>query len=170
MLFRSITLLLPPLRERKEDIPSLVDYFLQKYRSELGKEIQAVNPAALQKLQGYSWPGNVRELENIIKRAMVLARGNMILPDDIQISISEGLHLLPGEEQAQAGQGGFWEKTFREGKGKVLKDLEKMAIERALQFSGGNQKKAAENLGISRTTLRAKMAEYKIKSEKSHEP
>lgn len=157
-----ITLLLPPLRERKEDIPSLVDYFLQKYRSELGKEIQAVNPAALQKLQGYSWPGNVRELENIIKRAMVLARGNVILPDDIQISISEGLHLLPGEEQAPAGPGGFWEKTFQEGKGKVLKDLEKMAIERALQFSGGNQKKAAENLGISRTTLRAKMKEYGI--------
>jgi len=164
-----ITVLLPPLRERKEDVPPLVNYFIQKYRGELGKEIQAVNPAALQKLQGYSWPGNVRELENIIKRAMVLARGNMILPDDIQISISEGLHLLPGGEQVPAGEGGFWEKTFREGKGKVLKDLEKMAIERALQFSGGNQKKAAENLGISRTTLRAKMAEYKIKSEKSHE-
>jgi len=159
-----ITVLLPPLRERKEDVPPLVNYFIQKYRGELGKEIQAVNPAALQKLQGYSWPGNVRELENIIKRAMVLARGNMILPDDIQISISEGLHLLPGGEQVPAGEGGFWEKTFREGKGKVLKDLEKMAIERALQFSGGNQKKAAENLGISRTTLRAKMKEYGIET------
>ncbi|MCX5866248.1 MAG: sigma-54 dependent transcriptional regulator [Proteobacteria bacterium] len=159
-----ITVLLPPLRERKEDVPPLVNYFIQKYRGELGKEIQAVNPAALQKLQGYSWPGNVRELENIIKRAMVLARGNMILPDDIQISISEGLHLLPGGEQVPAGEGGFWEKTFREGQGKVLKDLEKMAIERALQFSGGNQKKAAENLGISRTTLRAKMKEYGIET------
>ena len=162
-----ITILLPPLRERKEDIPPLVNYFIQKYRGELGKEIQAVNPVALQKLKDYSWPGNVRELENIIKRAMVLARGNLILPDDIQISISEGLHLLPRGEQAPAGEGGFWEKTFGEGKGKVLKDLEKMAIERALQFSGGNQKKAAENLGISRTTLRTKMKEYGIGTDKS---
>ena len=159
-----ISISLPPLRERKEDIPLLVEYFINKYRGDLGKDIRGITPAGLEALAGYSWPGNVRELENTIKRTIVLARGTIITPEDISILDSE--EARPGAPGGRDGVATFVESALEKGGSDVLRELEKVAIEKALGWSKGNQKKAAEALGISRTTLRAKMKEYDIKVDK----
>ena len=122
-------------------------------------------PAGLEALVEYPWPGNVRELENTIKRTIVLARGTMITPDEIVFPDSDEIRegKLGGSREGVAH---FVETALEKGEADVLGELEKVAIEKALSWSKGNQKKAAEALGISRTTLRAKMKEYDIKAGK----
>ena len=160
-----ISIVLPPLRERREDIPLLADYFIQKYREELKRDVRGILPAGIERLQQHSWPGNVRELENAIKRTIVLARGNMIMPEEIHFPDSDKLP-AGGTGEPREGIASFVESALEQGDADVLKELEKVAIQKALSWSKGNQKKAAEALGISRTTLRAKMKEYEIKAGK----
>ncbi|HXM33439.1 MAG TPA: sigma-54 dependent transcriptional regulator [Chthoniobacterales bacterium] len=140
---------IPPLRERKEDIPPLVSTFLRRFAQELGKDEPIIGPEAFQKLMDYSWPGNVRELQNAMEYAVVLARQN-------KISVKE----LPAEVQLPA----VLQQTARSNNGGVqnLDDMEREAIIAALAQCHGNKKKAAQVLGIQRPTLYNKMKRYAI--------
>jgi two-component system, NtrC family, response regulator AtoC len=133
-----VTITLPPLRERKEDIPILANHFLQKFSEENHKNISHISPEALGILTQYSWPGNVRELEHTIERAVIFSIHPIILPEDLPTKMFEeikGPEILIPEKQLS------------------LKELEKRYILKVLQETGGNKKKASEILGIDRATL-----------------
>src|SRR5947209_4950340 len=140
----------PPLRERKQDIPPLVAFFLKQFATQLGKPEPEIASEAFQKLLDYSWPGNVRELQNAIEYAVVLARQNMIgtkeLPRELQLP--PALQQLGGSVPAQGVQS--------------LDDMERVTILQALAQCHGNKKKAAELLGIQRPTLYNKLKRYAI--------
>ncbi len=152
---------LPALRERRDDIPRLVEHFIRKYGKEAGKAIESASPEALSMLQGYSWPGNIRELENCIERAVILCHGATILPK----------HLLFSDEEAPADKPSS--PTF-DGL-RPLRDIERDYIRYALGECENNQSKAASILGIDRKTLRNKIREYELGTEiaapdPDHEP
>ena len=141
----------PPLRDRKQDIPPLVAFFVKQFAKQLGKAEPEIAPDAFQKLVDYGWPGNVRELQNALEYAVVLARQNIIgvkeLPAEVQ---------LPAVlQQAERGAGP------RAGV-QTLDDVERNTILQALAQSHGNKKKAAQLLGIQRPTLYNKMKRYAI--------
>ncbi len=145
-----ITINLPALRDRKEDIPELAVHFIRKYSKENHKEIDGIVPEALALLQDYSWPGNIRELENCIHRAVVFCNGRRLLPQHIQL----------GEETAPE----ITEKGVATGP-RSLADVERDHIEITLKECGWNQTKAAQTLGIDRKTLRNKIREYGLGTE-----
>ena len=162
-----VSIHLPPLRERKEDIPLLVTHFLKKFSRELDRTEPTVAPATLKKLQAHTWPGNVRELENVIKRALVLTKGDLISSDDIQLS-SEGSTYAHRQkhEQIEALLEELAERAFAAGEqDDILSKLERMLILKALRRTGGNQAEAAHLLGMNRNTLRNRMATYRIAKE-----
>jgi DNA-binding NtrC family response regulator len=136
---------IPPLRERKEDIPLLVRHFIQKFTAELNKGASAVSEEALRILMNYSWPGNVRELENIVQRALTLSRQDIISPEDLPAAL------------VQAADEDLIERGLR--KQFTLDQLEKEYIRRVLSQAGGNKSKAAEILGLDRKTLYRKIEE-----------
>src|SRR5438093_1652857 len=141
----------PPLRERKQDIPPLVASFVKQFAQQLGKPEPAIAPDAFQKLLDYSWPGNVRELQNAVEYAVVLARQNLIgvkeLPTEVQLPSA-----LQQTERAAPPRQGV----------QSLDDVEKNTILQALAQCQGNKKKAAELLGIQRPTLYNKLKRYAI--------
>jgi two-component system response regulator AtoC len=148
-----IHITVPPLRERREDIPILIEHFLKKFKPEQ-KIVMPMN--VMEHLQYYSWPGNVRELENVIQRALVMAKGNVITLDDLPITFRS-------EEMVNAD-------IVHEGNGSSFKSLmekfEKSLILKALEKSGGNQTKAAALLKVHRRFLFSKIKRYKILSGK----
>jgi two-component system response regulator PilR (NtrC family) len=141
-----ISVTLPPLRERMEDIPILLEHFLARFNEENGKAVRGVTPEVLERFLAYSWPGNVRELENVVERGVVLARGDEIgaelLPRDLSTGsrLPEAAALPPGME--------FYDAVAR---------YERQLIENALRRSNGVQKQAAELLGLKPTTLNEKI-------------
>lgn len=138
---------LPALRERKEDIPILIDHFLKKFSRKTGQETKTISSNVKKALQEYAWPGNIRELENTIERAVVLSRKTEIeLEDLIYHGIGSGLHLARPED----------------GRYKPLDDLEKEYIKVVLQSQYGNRSKTAKILGIDRKTLLAKIKKYHL--------
>jgi two-component system response regulator HydG len=141
---------IPPLRERKEDLPSLAVHFLSFYGEKNRKELKEISPKALDLLIRYDWPGNIRELENCIERAVIVARGQMITPADLPPQIQA---LSRGKEE---DQGIFFPS------GLSLQDAEKALILKTLEDTGGNRSRAAEILGINRRTLQIKLKEYGI--------
>jgi len=148
-----IPIRVPPLRDRKEDIPLLVDYFLRKYTEENQKFVKGVDKRAMEALMKYSWPGNIRELENTIERAVVFARHETIaikdLPQKIASTVTETID-EPGPEE------------LKDITNLKLSDLEKIAILNALKSENWNQTRAAKRLGITRRQLRTKMIKYKL--------
>lgn len=142
---------MPPLRERKEDIPALVEHFLAKHRYSATAQPAAISEESLRRLMEYDWPGNVRELENVVERAVVLSRGQVITSRELPF----GDHEADGEE----GHGGELpsERSFFK---KSVAQFEKDLIMKALRDAGGNRSKAAEMLGIYRRLLYAKIKEY----------
>ena len=144
---------LPPLRERRDDIPPLVASFLKRFAQQLGKEEPTISPEAFQKLVDYQWPGNVRELQNAMEYAVVLARRDQItvkeLPAEVQLPAA-----LQQRERAAASPNNHGAQS--------LDDMERNAILDALAQTHGNKKKAAERLGIQRPTLYNKMKRYQI--------
>ncbi len=159
-----------PLRERVEDIPALVHHFVERFSSELGVPRRWPSERALALLARQPWPGNVRELENVIKRALVLASGEVIDADDVRratdtsrgfdtdwtrLARREFAKSLGGEPQPE-GSGPYWEFVHR---------LERGIIQEAMAGSGGNQIQAARALGINRNTLRKKLVELEIDAE-----
>jgi len=140
-----ISIHLPPLRERKDDIPLLAYHFLMKHSSELGKELHAISPEAMRYLESYNWPGNVRELENAIEHAVVMATSDPIRAGDLPESVRSGgtpdtgdLPLLP------------------------LRELERRAIHAALRRTEGDKREAAKLLGIGVATLYRKIKKYNL--------
>lgn len=150
---------LPPLRERREDIPLLAQYFLEKYSRELGKDIRSISSYALDVLMKYNFPGNVRELENIIERSVALENSNIVLPDSLVLSEHkrEGRETeLPSFHLTSAGM----------DLEKELSELEKELLQHALQLSNGVIKKAAELLNLSFRSMRWKIKKYGLKDFK----
>ena len=137
---------LPPLRERKEDISALVQHFLKKFNEKRKKNVAGISDEAMRLLERYGWPGNVRELENAIERAVVIAEGSVIQPDDL---LYPGLTSNVDSEHAPKGR---------------LADIENEEIGKALERFNGHKGKAAEYLGINRKTLREKIRKHNIVS------
>lgn len=137
---------LPPLRERREDIPLLIDAFIQKFNAKMGREIEGLSEEALRLLLRYDYPGNVRELENIIEHAFVLCRGNRIdldcLPKELILKEEERDSFLFSKEE------------------RPIEKAEAEIVKRMLEKNMGNRIKAAKELGISRATLWRKMKKY----------
>jgi two-component system NtrC family response regulator len=149
-----VTVAIPPLRDRKEDIPALMEHFIKKYSMENKKKITGVTAEARDLLMRYSYPGNVRELENIIERAVVLAKSETITSAEIP------LHLRTVEIEEKicvAKRDGSLTDT--------LETLERGIIMEAMKAVGGVQTRAAEKLGISERVLRYKLKKYKIKEQ-----
>jgi len=136
---------LPPLRERRDDIPLLIQHFIEKISVNLKKRISGVSEETLKLLLNYSWPGNVRELENVIERAINLTLKEMILPEDLPKSLDQ-----KADEK-------LFEKAVREKL--TLSQLEKEYVKRVLMEVEGNKSKAAERLGLDRKTLYRKLQE-----------
>ena len=137
---------LPPLRERKGDIPLLVEYFLKRLSTQSGKGIKELSPSAMQSLINYNWPGNVRELENVLEYAFVLTKGKII----------EAKALPP----ALRSSGIIWSKD----KIASLEDNEKKFLIEMLNEFNWNKLQVAKRLGISRSTLYAKLKKYNLKA------
>jgi len=167
-----VSITIPSLRERKDDIPELLSYFLKKFNRELKKGIAGITPSAMAKIASYGWPGNVRQLENVLKRAMVLCQGEWILED--QLLFEKGWERREAEEESsKKSVEDLLDSLFEEFSARsmttqdldMISSLERGLILRALQKTGGNQLKAAALLGINRSTLRGKMERYNIKKE-----
>ncbi len=160
-----ITISLPPLRMRKEDIPLLTQHFLYKHSKGLKIEKISLHPDSMKKLLDYHWPGNIRELENLIKRAVILAKGNVINPELLfegteknEIpSVSNSLRLTNYLTQHIINREGEVYKL-------VLDEIEKDLIQWALNKTGGNQLQAAKLLGISRVMLRERLEKFQLKN------
>jgi len=149
----------PPLRDRIEDLAPLVDYFLKQFGGQVSPPVTGIAEAALRKLQNHPWPGNVRELQNLIRRAVVVARTPFILPADCVFDSAIG-GAGPREPSLQE----LIEQTIRRGEGEpfqqVITEVEKLLVHKALEMCRNNQAQAARLLGINRMTLRKKMALY----------
>jgi DNA-binding NtrC family response regulator len=146
-----VTIFLPPLRERKEDLPPLIEHFLKKYSRENQKSIVSLSKEARDLLLNYNFPGNIRELENIVERAVVLSRGDTIMTQDLPLNLQEG---KVEDLMKEARKGRSLPET--------LEEIERLRITQALEGSYGVQTKAAEELGISERVLRYKMKKYGI--------
>ena len=146
----TITIHVPPLRERMEDIQLLTDHFLKVYAEKYDRPIAGVSQSAYQRLFGHPWPGNVRELQNVIERAVLLAKGERIEPIDLPFE--------HGGPTSSSSQDLSWDVPPN----MTLEDIEKFVIERTLQRTGGNKQKAANLLGIYRPRLYSKIKKYKI--------
>jgi two-component system NtrC family response regulator len=137
-----VSISLPPLRERGEDIDLLASSFLSHFNKEYGKNIKAFSSETLSQLQSYKWPGNVRELENRVKRAVIMARGNRIMPEDLDLQFSE--------------RGG--RLTLKEARDR----LEKKLVRKALSKNRGNISRSARELDVSRATLYDLLEKHQI--------
>ncbi|MGA3165653.1 MAG: sigma-54 dependent transcriptional regulator [Terriglobia bacterium] len=146
---------IPPLRERKEEIPYLVDYFIARFARESDKPLTGITSAALQLLADFHWPGNVRELENIIERAVALSTGTVIDTADIRLDISTSA-------PAAAASGG---SAPFPPEGMTLEQFEDEIIREALRRAGGNKSQAARLLGLSRNALRYRLSKLGVADE-----
>ncbi|MDO8585653.1 MAG: sigma-54 dependent transcriptional regulator [Armatimonadota bacterium] len=146
-----VPITLPPLRERRQDIPEFVEHLVRKYNEETGKHIQGVTQEGISMLQSYLWPGNIRELENCIERAVILCQGSVILPQHLLLNDSPPQPAAPRPQVEH----------------KTLRDIEKEHIELILLSAGGNQTRAASVLAIDRKTLRNKIRDYGLDTNMS---
>jgi two-component system response regulator AtoC len=144
-----LTIHLPPLRERPEDISLLVDHFMERFDEKLGRHIRTVSPEALNLLMDYPWPGNVRELENVLERAVLLCRGEVITPEDLPSSIQVG-----GDSEI------FSDPENPLSIKKASRRMERELIKKALSQTHGNRTQASKLLEISRPMLISKIKEY----------
>jgi two-component system nitrogen regulation response regulator GlnG len=175
---------MPPLRERRKDIPLLVNYFLKKHARGSTTTPKGISPETVALLEAYRWPGNVRELENVMQRALVVAKGEAILPSDLPREIM-GTEAIQGKARpvaeipkkaaaselvsaspdlaALAQQLFAWAR--RDAKLKILPAVERELILNALRETNGNQLQAAKLLGITRATLRKRIEKFKIRKQ-----
>jgi len=167
----------PPLRERREDIRLLVNYFLKTFAKEQERAPRSIAPGVIRMLEKYHWPGNVRELENVVRRALVVAKGDAILPGDLPAEISgQGTAAgAGGPVPAMAGEGTvsdiaplarqLFQWARRDPKLKVLPTVERELVIQALKETNANQVHAAKLLGITRATLRKRIEKFHIERE-----
>jgi two-component system nitrogen regulation response regulator GlnG len=174
-----VRLHLPPLRERREDVRLLVNYFLKKFARDQQSHPRSIAPSALKLLEKFHWPGNVRELENVIRRAHVVAKGDAILPTDLPAEIA-GAEAVPGQSTSSPSlsiDGGdadaaqlarrLFQLARKDPKLKVLPFVERELVIQALKETQGNQVHAAKLLGITRATLRKRVEKFGILKELS---
>ncbi len=147
-----VNISIPPLRERKEDIPLLVAHFLAKYNKESNRQVKGFSEEAKRLLLAYDWPGNVRELENVVERAIIMARGPIVVPEDIELTAQEKKQPIP------------WQNTIEQNLPlkKIVADVERQVILKALQDHDWCRTTVARALGINRRSLYAKMKELGI--------
>jgi len=146
---------LPPLRDRKEDVPLLVQYFVEKFSAEAGKHLAGVHPDAMEVLKNYEWPGNIRELRNSVERAVILCDGDLVLREH-----------LPPDMAGRAPE----RQVFKVPYGLTIDVLEKEYILGSLQRNGGNKARTAEILGVSEKTLYNKLNRYAAEARGEHPP
>jgi nitrogen regulation protein NR(I) len=161
----SVTITLPPLRERAEDIPELVRYSLQRSALEIGVPSASIQPEAINFLQTQSWPGNVRELENLVRHALLLARAYPVSLEHAQQAYARLRKPVPNSEQTLSGY--FTDLLARARRGELpdarasmIEEMERELFSRAIGLANGNQAKAARWLGVSRTTMREKLVHF----------
>jgi two-component system, NtrC family, response regulator HydG len=149
-----ITIPLPPLRERTEDIPLLAYHFLRKYTARSGRDVKRISVEAMRALRSHSWPGNVRELENAIERSVVMSRGDVILPGDLPPSVSDTAMtaLTPNL---------LLDLPFAEAKRKAVEQFEASYAFSTLKRAGGNVSEAARQAGMDRSNFRRILRKYK---------
>jgi len=163
-----VTITLPPLRLRNQDIPDLVNYFLDKHCGLLKKDRISISKDTLELMQRYHWPGNIRELENVLRRAIVLCKGNVITEDLVieEFQSSDEPDVIDSEKMASFPN---WKEYIDRYKGelyeKIMSETEKILLEQVLKETEGNQVQAAKLLGISRFTLRDRLEKYNIQKE-----
>jgi two-component system, NtrC family, nitrogen regulation response regulator GlnG len=157
------TIKIPPLRERKQDVLLLLEWFLSRFRKELGKDIHGFSPDALEVLLSYPWPGNVRQLQSVLKQAIVQATGPVLLADFLpgELQSKDARVDEPQQQSAQFDLSALIENRLRAGShnlyAETLEAMERTLIATVLQNTQGNQSKAAEILGITRGSLRNKI-------------
>ncbi len=161
-----VTIRIPPLRERLDDVAELAHYFLFRNDRELGLDLRGFAPEALESLQAYSWPGNVRELQSAIKHAMLNASGHILLPEFLPESVRGSHPPAPavsaaGAELGTLDVGALIDSTLASGSAgvyeKVIGAVERVLFTRTLRHTGGHQTQASEILGLNRATLRHKL-------------
>ncbi len=157
-----VTISLPPLRERKDDLPRLVDYFVSRFCAELGAERASVSSEAMERLLRHAWPGNVRELQNVLKNAILTCRGGIVTAEDVRPSetppSSDSSSPLAALDLARLNA---LDKDLHAA---VSEEVERRLLDYALRRCGGNQVQAARLLGVSRSMLRDRMRRYGMES------
>lgn len=157
---------MPALRERKSDIPLLVNYFLKKIADQSSAKPKRISPEAMQLMQAHNWPGNVRELENSLQRAVVVSRGDVITEAAFTFGAQPVIEPTPETAGGQDPLAAFAKQLIARAKAnnsiKLIPAAEKELIVQALQETAGNQVQAAKLLGITRATLRSRIAKFKI--------
>lgn len=168
-----VTLSLPHLRDRREDIPLLADYFIGRFAAEMDMENQGITLEAKAVLGQYTWPGNVRELANTIQKSLIFCRGGPIGPEDLSQAVSRDTAVGPSEDIAETELIRKWiQGILSSGKGpelfnRVIDHIASILISEALELTGGNRSRAADLLGLSRPTLLSKIEKYGLKIKTS---
>jgi nitrogen regulation protein NR(I) len=163
-----VPIALPALRDRREDIPLLVQHFVEKYDRRLGKQVERVDDAALEVLAAYAWPGNIRELENVMERSVLFADGPVITVAQLPATLRER---VPGATPPVAPVGALGAMAAPSGASmkdivrQAQSELERTLISRALEETGGNVTRAAKKLQISRKSLQVKMKELGLRGD-----
>ena len=145
-----VTIRLPPLRERTQDIPILIDYFMRQFAGRHAKQIRGMSPAARRKLLAFDWPGNVRQLRNVVESMVVVDYDGLLNVDDLPEELAD-----PRESTAETSAASLAALA-----GKPLVEVEKLFIAETLRITGGNREEAARMLGIGERTLYRKIKEY----------
>jgi len=169
-----VTLSLPPLRERREDIPLLVDYFLQKYARDFHMEAPVVSAEVMALLQADAWPGNIRELENVTRRLLLDARGLSIGADSVRAILGARVQSSAPMSASLAGLASQFLSRAQRGEiqdahALMLGEAEKEILTQAILLAEGNQAKASRWLGISRLTLREKLTRLGLRASTGDE-
>jgi DNA-binding NtrC family response regulator len=141
-------LALPPLRERKEDLPELAGHFVERFAERVGRHLRGITSEAVMRLMEYDWPGNIRELENVIERAMIVARGEWVDAVDLGLPVVSGKALSLKAESAESGP-----DQGSRGLPCMLEELERGQLRAALERNGGSVSRTAREVGMNRTTL-----------------
>lgn len=163
-----VTIMLPPLGQRTEDIPDLIKYFMDRSAPELGIDAPSIQPEALEFLKNQAWPGNVRELENVVRQSLLLGRGYPISAELAQQAYARARKPVAASDQTIAAY--FTELLTRAQRGEIaglqarmVEEMERELYTRAIQMSQGNQAKAARWLGVTRTTMREKLIHFGLR-------
>ena len=155
-----VSILLPPLRERRQDVDPLVTFFLQKHAKESGKNLKTISPEAVDVMRTYGWPGNVRELENVIQRGIILSRGERIELTDLPAEVRGGDAGAPAAPAPRTNE--ELKEAKRIARERAAEEVERQFLERILAESRGNVTQAAASAGINRTLLQQLLKKYNV--------
>jgi two-component system, NtrC family, response regulator HydG len=152
-----ITITAPPLRDRREDIPVLAQHFLRLYAAKNNRRLESFSDETLDCLETYSWPGNVRELENVVERAVVLARGTSVVPENLPDYVTERPVMLERAPDGASGAAAADDTVFKIRVGTPLAEVEQRLLEETLRLTKGNKTLTAKMLGIDPKTVFRKL-------------